>query len=110
MVGRRGSSVRLLAIAVVAVPAVAEGVHDARDRYYGIAETNFAAKPTLDEGYFGRGFYFSQFPRYSDHYIQSFHGRHHQSVLMSWALLGTPFPVTERIDQPNTLCVPPTMH
>jgi hypothetical protein len=41
-------------------------------RLFGAAATNFrplAATPKIDEGFFGRGFYLTRFPRYSDYYV-----------------------------------------
>jgi len=65
--------------------------------YLPIGESNFEGQPELDEGYFGRGFYFSQYPRYSDFYITSFADKGRtESVLMSWVLVGRPYPVTQQ--------------
>jgi len=75
--------------------------------YYSIAETNFAGKATLDPGFFGKGFYFSQFPRYNDYYITNFGDKGRtQAVLMSWVVLGAAYPVT----QPGFPLAPETLY
>jgi hypothetical protein len=53
----------------------------------------------LDPGYFGHGFYLTQYPRYSDYYISgcSLSSRKMQSGHLSlcYAALGRPYPVTQ---------------
>jgi hypothetical protein len=70
--------------------------------YYGAAQNGFWNLPShlkIDPGYFGEGFYLTRYPRYSDYYINGFslskRKVDHGSILMCYAALGRPYPVTQ---------------
>jgi hypothetical protein len=70
--------------------------------YHGAAQNGFWNLPShlkLDPGYFGEGFYLTRYPRYSDYYINGFslskRKVDHGSILMCYAALGRPYPVTQ---------------
>jgi hypothetical protein len=60
---------------------------------------NLPAHLKLDPGYFGEGFYLTQYPRYSDYYISgcSLSSRKMKDghILLCYAALGRPYPVTQ---------------
>ena len=62
-------------------------------------------------GYFGEGFYLTQYPRYSDYYISgcSLTSRNvpEGHILLCYAALGTPYPVTQNPYDKDGLTVPP---
>lgn len=68
-----------------------------------VAEENFQnlKEKKIDSGWFGNGTYFTQFIGYGDKYSRFrqtfFSGK--IPLIMSFAMLGNPFPVTERMDQ-----------
>ena len=52
----------------------------------------------IDPGYFGEGFYLTRYPRYSDYYISGCKLMSRDvcgGMLMSFAALGRPYPVTQ---------------
>jgi hypothetical protein len=70
--------------------------------YHGAAQNGFWNLPShlkLDPGYYGEGFYLTRYPRYSDYYINgcSLSKRKVEdgSILMCYAALGRPYPVTQ---------------
>jgi hypothetical protein len=70
--------------------------------YFTNAQHGFFNLPShlkLDPGYFGEGFYLTQYPRYSDYYISgcSLSSRKMQEghILLCYAALGRPYPVTQ---------------
>ena len=70
--------------------------------YHGAAQNGFWNLPThlkIDPGYFGEGFYLTRYPRYSDYYINGFSLSKRKvdngSILMCYAALGRPYPVTQ---------------
>jgi hypothetical protein len=70
--------------------------------YFTNAQHGFFNLPShlkLDPGYFGEGFYLTQYPRYSDYYISgcSLSSRKMQDghILLCYAALGRPYPVTQ---------------
>jgi hypothetical protein len=67
---------------------------------------NFPSHLKLDPGYFGQGFYLTQYPRYSDYYISgcSLSSRKMQDghILLCYAALGRPYPVTQDPFDPPT--------
>jgi hypothetical protein len=71
--------------------------------YYGAAQNGFWNLPShlkIDPGYFGEGFYLTRYPRYSDYYVNgcSLSKRVKEdrgSILMCYAALGRPYPVTQ---------------
>ena len=70
--------------------------------YYGAAQNGFWNLPShlkIDPGYFGEGFYLTRYPRYSDYYVNGFSLSQrmvdHGSILMCYAALGRPYPVTQ---------------
>ncbi len=70
--------------------------------YYGAAQNGFWKLPShlkVDPGYFGEGFYLTRYPRYCDYYISSCSLSNrkvdHGSILMCYAALGRPYPVTQ---------------
>lgn len=77
--------------------------------YQGIGANGFQELPSelkRDPGFFGSGFYFTQFPRYSDYYIKSPHDSFKKTsgaILMCVIVLGRPYPVTEWPYEPKTL-------
>jgi hypothetical protein len=70
--------------------------------YHGAAQNGFWNLPShlkIDPGYFGEGFYLTRYPRYSDYYINGFSLSKRKvdngSILMCYAALGRPYPVTQ---------------
>ena len=70
--------------------------------YHGAAQNGFWNLPShlkLDPGYFGEGFYLTRYPRYSDYYINGFSLSERKvqngNILMCYAALGRPYPVTQ---------------
>ena len=70
--------------------------------YHGAAQNGFWNLPShlkIDPGYFGEGFYLTRCPRYSDYYINGFSLSKQKdakgSILMCYAALGRPYPVTQ---------------
>ena len=71
--------------------------------YYGAAQNGFWNLPShlkIDPGYFGEGFYLTRYPRYSDYYVNGFSlskrvKEDRGSILMCYAALGRPYPVTQ---------------
>ncbi len=70
--------------------------------YHGAAQNGFWNLPShlkIDPGYFGEGFYLTRYPRYSDYYISgsslSKRKVDNGSILMCYAALGRPYPVTQ---------------
>ncbi len=70
--------------------------------YHGAAQNGFWNLPThlkLDPGYFGEGFYLTRYPRYSDYYINGLSLSQRKvsngNMLMCYAALGRPYPVTQ---------------
>jgi hypothetical protein len=70
--------------------------------YHGAAQNGFWNLPQhlkLDPGYFGEGFYLTRYPRYSDYYINGFSLSKRKiengNILMCYAALGRPYPVTQ---------------
>jgi hypothetical protein len=70
--------------------------------YHNVAQNGFSELPPhlkLDPGFFGDGFYLTCYPRYSDYYINgcslSTRKMEHGSILMCYAALGRPYPVTQ---------------
>lgn len=57
-----------------------------------IAQTGFAALSSLDEGFYGKGIYFSTSVLYCFPYYFS---RRNPAIIMSWVCLGNTFPVIE---------------
>jgi hypothetical protein len=87
--------------------------------YHNVAQNGFWNLPLhlkLDSGFFGEGFYLTRYPRYSDYYINgcslSTRKMEHGSILMCYAALGRPYPVTQdplkppnyREIDPQSLC------
>jgi len=68
--------------------------------YQAVAQNGFANLPSdlkLDQGFYGNGFYFTRYPRYSDYYISGCKLDSKDigaSFLMNYVLCGRPFPVT----------------
>jgi hypothetical protein len=66
-----------------------------------VAQNGFQHLPPsmkIDEGYFGEGFYLTRYPRYSDYYTSGckLSSRNISGcILMSFAALGRPYPVTQ---------------
>jgi hypothetical protein len=60
---------------------------------------NLPSHLKIDPGYFGEGFYLTRYPRYSDYYVNGFslskRMAGHGSILMCYAALGRPYPVTQ---------------
>jgi hypothetical protein len=93
--------------------------------YHGAAQNGFWNLPShlkIDPGYFGEGFYLTRYPRYSDYYINGFRccrscnfqttnsntdyslsqrQVENGDILMCYAALGRPYPVTQ-----DPFCVP----
>src|SRR5689334_3166055 len=79
-----------------------------------IAENNFldptelAVSKQTDPGYFGKGIYFTQFPSYGSLYAD----KEKQCMLVSWVMMGKPYPVIESPTDPPDVsllgksCVP----
>jgi len=70
--------------------------------YHGAAQNGFWNLPShlkIDLGWFGEGFYLTRFPRYSDYYINGFSLSKRKiengNILMCYAALGRPYPVTQ---------------
>jgi hypothetical protein len=70
--------------------------------YFGAARNGFWNLPShlkIDPGWFGEGFYLTRYPRYSDFYINGFSLSQRRmergSILMCYAALGRPYPVTQ---------------
>jgi hypothetical protein len=70
--------------------------------YFGAARNGFWNLPShlkIDPGWFGKGFYLTRYPRYSDFYINGFSLSQRRvergSILMCYAALGRPYPVTQ---------------
>lgn len=70
--------------------------------YFNNAQHGFVNLPShlkLDAGYFGEGFYLTQYPRYSDYYISgcslSSPKMQDGHILLCYAALGRPYPVTQ---------------
>jgi GTPase SAR1 family protein/t-SNARE complex subunit (syntaxin) len=72
--------------------------------YLPVAQNGFVNLPSqlkIDEGYYGSGFYFTRYPRYSDYYISGCKqfakaGDDSACFLMSFVACGRPFPVTQQ--------------
>jgi hypothetical protein len=90
--------------------------------YHNVAQNGFWNLPPhlkLDSGFFGEGFYLTRYPRYSDYYVNgcslSTRKMEHGSILMCYAALGRPYPVTQdplkppnyREIDPQSLCGKP---
>jgi hypothetical protein len=80
--------------------------------YFSNAQHGFFNLPShlkLDPGYYGEGFYLTQYPRYSDYYISgcSLSSRKMQDghILLCYAALGRPYPVTQ-----DPYCDPPNFN
>jgi len=65
-----------------------------------IAETGFAAVSLLDAGYFGKGIYFTTFANYT---IPYFSTRREPTIIFSWIVCGSIYPVIEAHSGPNSL-------
>lgn len=65
--------------------------------FYDMTDPGFAAARKTDPGFFGPGVYFSQYPTYGSVYAEK---RKSNTLLLSWVLMGTTYPVTE---EPLTL-------
>jgi hypothetical protein len=84
--------------------------------YFSNAQHGFFNLPShlkLDPGYYGEGFYLTQYPRYSDYYISgcSLSSRNIQqgAILLCYAALGRPYPVTQNPYAPGSRnMVPPS--
>ena len=69
--------------------------------YQAVAQNGFSNLPSvlrLDQGFYGNGFYFTRYPRYSDYYISGCKLNSKDigaSFLMNYVLCGRPFPVTK---------------
>jgi hypothetical protein len=53
---------------------------------------------STDEGYFGKGLYLTQQPKYGEHYAQQFREKHSTSkfcLVLCWALVGRPWAATK---------------
>ena len=72
-------------------------VYHGTDRWIAekICETGFASLSSLDEGWYGKGIYFSTYPMYCSPYFIS---KKQPSIILSWILPGNVFPVTEGPD------------
>jgi len=57
-----------------------------------IVENGFGTVASLDEGYYGKGIYFTTYALYSTTYIYS---SQHPVMIISWVLPGNTFPVSE---------------
>ena len=64
-----------------------------------IAQTGFAALSSLDEGYYGRGIYFTSSLPYTLIYACA---KRRPAVVISYINMGNPYPVTERHDTSNS--------
>lgn len=55
---------------------------------------------SVDPGYFGKGIYFTQHPKYGEYYAQSCRERENGTfqLLLCWVLIGKPFPVTKVVN------------
>ena len=77
-------------------------------RYLPVAQNGLVNLPSqlkIDAGYYGSGFYFTRYPRYSDYYISGCKqfaraGDDGASFLMSYVACGRPFPVTQHPGPP----------
>ncbi len=65
-----------------------------------ICETGFAVLSSLDQGWYGKGIYFTSYPIYCLSYICS---RRQPSIIISFILPGNVYPVTEHNDSPESL-------
>lgn len=68
-----------------------------RNNFYDMTDPEFAAGRKTDPGFFGPGVYFSQYPAYGSAYAEK---RRSNTLILSWVLMGTTYPVTE---EPMTL-------
>ncbi len=50
---------------------------------------------TKDEGWFGKGIYLTQAPKYGQYYANNLQKEGNFSLLLCWTLLGKPFPVID---------------
>lgn len=59
-----------------------------------------------DKGWYGQGIYFTQLPNYGEFYINNCLSEHGESfsLVLSWVLMGRPFPVTAKMD--GVECMP----
>lgn len=64
-----------------------------------IAQTGFAALSSLDEGYYGKGIYFTTSLSYTLIYACA---KRRPAVILSYINMGNPYPVTERHDGPKS--------
>jgi len=67
-----------------------------------ICETGFANLSSLDEGYYGKGIYFTTWAAYTISYIAT---RHQPSLVVSWLLPGNVYPVTEHHGEPGSTLI-----
>lgn len=65
-----------------------------------ICETGFASLSSLDQGWYGKGIYFSSYSLYCSPYIVS---RRQPSIIFGWLLPGNTYPVTESHNSDDTL-------
>jgi len=64
-----------------------------------IAETGFANLSSVDEGYYGKGIYFTTYALYTIPYL----GSKQPVILLSWAIPGNVYPVIESHNSPGSL-------
>eukprot|EP01114_Cavostelium_apophysatum_P017922 TRINITY_DN5425_c0_g1_i1.p1 TRINITY_DN5425_c0_g1~~TRINITY_DN5425_c0_g1_i1.p1 ORF type:complete len:716 (+),score=78.59 TRINITY_DN5425_c0_g1_i1:28-2175(+) len=61
---------------------------------WAICQTGFASLGSTDDGYFGKGLYFSTFSEYSSRYYGDLHNGEFL-LLICWVAVGNPYPCTE---------------
>ena len=83
--------------------------------YFSNAQHGFVDLPSqlkLDQGYFGDGFYLTQYPRYSDYYTSggNLSSRKMQNghIMLCYVALGKPYPVTQDPFDPPKFQGPPS--
>eukprot|EP01127_Copromyxa_protea_P024187 TRINITY_DN9391_c0_g1_i1.p1 TRINITY_DN9391_c0_g1~~TRINITY_DN9391_c0_g1_i1.p1 ORF type:complete len:1293 (-),score=185.35 TRINITY_DN9391_c0_g1_i1:106-3984(-) len=79
-------------------PIILPGIHGTDIKLaWKICETGFANLSSLDDGFFGKGIYFTTYALYALTYLEK---KNQPAMMVSWVLPGNTYPVTENSQDP----------
>jgi hypothetical protein len=96
----------ILGLAAAGLDLVWHGTSGGVSAMENICRTGFADLSKLNVGWHGRGMYFTHYAPYADYYFlcgghrpENLTPEGEHALLLSWALIGTAYPVLERMDR-----------